>query len=82
MNPASDKEILDLICEALERDSGSLSLDRSIRDVPEWTSIGWLAIISLLDERFNIALGSKDIRGFQRVSDVVEFVRSKNGAQA
>lgn len=81
MNPASDKEILDLICEALERDSGSLSLDRSIKDVPEWTSIGWLAIISLLDERFNIALGSKDIRGFQRVSDVVEFVRSKNSAQ-
>lgn len=70
-------EMLDLIAEALEVEPGTITTDTKIAEVPEWNSIGWLTIMSLIDERLNVQINSRDVRGFRTAGDVVEHVLGK-----
>ena len=71
MNP---NEMLNLIAEALEVDPGTITPETKIADVDEWNSIGWLTIMSLVDERLNVQINSKDVRGFKTAGEVVDHV--------
>lgn len=73
----SKTEFVELLCESLEVESGTLSLETEIASVPEWTSVGWLVIMSALDEQLGIQLSSKDIRSFKTVQDVVDYAAAK-----
>lgn len=75
----SDQEIYDLIAEGIEVDPGTLTADTRIADVPEWSSLGWLTIMSLIDERFGLQIPAADIRSFRTAGDLVSYVRSKVG---
>lgn len=70
-------ELLGLFAEALETDISAISMETLIGDVPEWTSLVWLSIMSLLDERYEIQLSAKEIRSFKTVQDAVECVTAK-----
>lgn len=70
-------DLLDLFCDSLELDPGRLTLDTEIQDVEEWTSVGWLSIMSALDEQFDLQLPAKEIRGFKKVQDLVNFVAAR-----
>jgi acyl carrier protein len=73
----SAQEMLTLFAEAIEVEPSTLSPHTVIADVPEWNSLGWLTVMSLLDERCSIQLTAAQIRGFKTVNDVLEAVRSK-----
>jgi acyl carrier protein len=73
----TEAEILDVICEALEVDAGSVSSDARIEDVPDWTSLAWLALMSLVDERWEVQLHAKEIRGFKTVRDVIDTLLAR-----
>jgi acyl carrier protein len=70
------EEVLNVLCEGLERDPGSLRLESAPSEVPEWTSIAWLSIMSLVDQKYGIVLGAKQISSFQTVEDVVNFLQA------
>ena len=72
-------ELLGLFAEALETDTHNVSLETVISDVGEWTSLAWLSIMSLLDERYGIQLSAREIRSFKTVRDAVECITAKNG---
>jgi acyl carrier protein len=72
-------ELLGLFAEALEADNSNISLETAIGDVPEWTSLAWLSIMSLLDERYGIQLSAREIRSFKTVRDAVACISAKNG---
>jgi len=72
-------ELLGLFAEALEADKSAISVDTEIGDVPEWTSLVWLSIMALLDERYGIQLSAREIRSFKTVRDAVECIAAKNG---
>lgn len=61
----TNQELLDLFAEGLEVAPDTLSAETRIADVDEWNSLGWLTIMSLVDEKLGIQLGAKDIRGFK-----------------
>jgi len=73
----SNDELVGLLAEGLEVEPGTLSPDTRIADVDEWTSIGWLSIMSLADERLGVQLDAQAIRGFKTVSDVTQYLQSK-----
>ncbi len=79
---ASVQELVDLFAEGLEVDASSLSPDTRIADVEEWNSIGWLTIMSLVDERLGVQIESKAIRSFQTVRDVVDYLGAKTANAA
>jgi acyl carrier protein len=72
-------ELLGLFAEALETDKSAISLDTAIADVPDWSSLVWLSIMSLLDERYGIQLSAREIRSFKSVRDAVECITAKIG---
>lgn len=77
----STNELLELFAEGLEVDASALSMDTRIADVEEWNSIGWLTIMSLVDERLGVQIESKAIRGFETVQELVDYLNQK-AAQA
>jgi acyl carrier protein len=72
-------ELVGLFAEALEADKSAISMDTAIADVPDWSSLVWLSIMSLLDERYGIQLSAREIRSFKTVRDVVECITAKIG---
>jgi acyl carrier protein len=73
-------DLLGLFADALEVDRSAISMETVIGDMSEWTSIVWLTIMSLLDERCGIYLTAKEIRSFKTVRDAVERIMMKIGA--
>lgn len=74
------EDVLNLISEALEITNGSISLETNVGEVAEWDSIGWLTIISMLDERYGIQISSQEIRTIKKVKDLVDLVLTKKGS--
>jgi len=70
-------ELLGLFAEALEADISVVSINTMIGDMPEWTSLVWLSIMSLLDERYGIQLSAREIRSFKTVKDAIECITAK-----
>lgn len=73
----TDSEITALLAEALEVDESALTPDAEIASIEEWNSLGWLSVMSLLDERFDVSLSASAIRSMRTVGDVIDHVRSK-----
>lgn len=78
----TDTEIIELLAEALEVEPSTLTPDTAIADVEEWNSLGWLSVMSLLDERFDVSLSAAQIRSMRTVADVLQHVRAKTVAGA
>ncbi len=72
-------ELIEIFAESLEVDASTLTPETVIADVPDWTSLAWLTIMSLLDERAGVQLTAKEIRAFKTVNDVIENVLAKTG---
>ncbi len=62
--------------EALELPAGTLSRDTVIADVEQWDSLGWLTIMSVVDERLGAQLDAKQLRRVQTVGDLVDYINS------
>jgi acyl carrier protein len=73
----TNQELIQLFAEALEIEASSIDAKKTIAECPEWNSLAWLTIMSLLDERYGIRLTGKEIRGFVKVNDVIENVTLK-----
>lgn len=76
----NQQELVELFAEGLEIEPSALEPDTRIEDVEEWNSIGWLTIMSLVDERLGVQIESRAIRSFTTVSDVVEYLRARTAA--
>lgn len=70
-------ELIAMLTEAVEAEPGTLTPETRLADVPEFNSLGWLTIMSELDDRLGIQLGSRDIQGFRTVQDVIDYVNAK-----
>ena len=78
----TDNEIIELLEEALEVSPNTLTPETAIADVEDWNSLGWLSVMSLLDERFEVGLSAAEIRAMRTVADVLQHVRAKTAAGA
>ncbi len=76
----TSQELVELFAEALEVEPAQLTPETRIADVEEWNSIGWLTIMSLVDERLGVQIESKAIRSFQTVKDVMGYLSAKTAA--
>jgi acyl carrier protein len=73
----TNQKLIQLFAEALEIEASSIDPDKAIAKYVEWNSLAWLTIMSLLDERYEIRLTAKEIRGFVTVNDVIDNVTAK-----
>jgi acyl carrier protein len=73
----TEDDMIGLIAEALEVPPGSLSLQTEVAAVDEWGSLGWLTLMSILDERHGVSLSTSDIDSIAKVSDLAALLRSR-----
>jgi acyl carrier protein len=73
----TNQELIQLFAEALEIEASSIQPEKPVAEYEDWNSLAWLTIMSLLDERYNIQLTGKEIRGFVTVKDVIDGVIAK-----
>lgn len=69
------QQALDWIAEIFEESPGSLSPNSRREDIHAWDSMGVLALLAGMDERFCIVLGSADMEAMKSVDDILEVLR-------
>ena len=60
--------------ETLEMDSGSLKADMNLMDIEEYNSMAKLALIVLMSDEFNKKLTSSQIKNFNTVQDILDYM--------
>jgi acyl carrier protein len=68
-------ETLEMLSEIFEEPLANLSPEVLRADVLGWDSMGALALMAELDERFGIVLTADESREMIRIGDVLQFLR-------
>lgn len=72
------QEFIEKFAEAIEIDDAStLSGSTEFKELDEWSSLGALDIIAMVDEEYDVTLAGKDIRGVETIEDLFNLVKSK-----
>lgn len=72
-----EKEIIKLICNALEADSSEVSIETTSYDIDEWDSLGHLSILQELDLKYdNITERVPELASVSSVKEIVDLVIS------
>ena len=70
----TEKEKLELLEDALDIESGTLTADMNLEDVEEFDSIGKLSLIVLMDDEFGKIIKSDDIQALVTVQDILDMM--------
>lgn len=70
----SDVEKLNLLEELFEMEEGTLEGAQSLDEIDEWDSMTKLSLIVLIDEECGKKLKPEDIKGFETVQDILNFM--------
>jgi acyl carrier protein len=73
----TEQDLYSLVAEALEVSADAIGPDTKVEDVEEWNSLGWLSLMSLLDEKSGAQLSSQEIDSIKQASDLTNLLRSK-----
>lgn len=70
----TSEEKINLIEDALELDTNTLTEETLLADVPEYDSMAKLTLIVLCDDEFSKKLTGEQIKAFKTVKDVLDFM--------
>ena len=70
----TNEEKITLIEETLDIESGSLSPETELSSLAEYDSMAKLSLIILCDENFNKKLSGEQMRTFNTINDILEFL--------
>jgi acyl carrier protein len=73
---AADQTIKDAFIRALDLPSGSDVGELEIGKSPEWDSVGHMALVAELEDRFGISLETDEIVGMSSYAKAVETLRT------
>ena len=69
----SNKKIA-LLEEMMELDEGTLTPETTLADIEEYDSMAKLSLIVLMNDEFGKKLNSAQIKTFQTVKDILDFM--------
>ena len=73
-----EEKVKSIIAEYLGLKIEDIKLDMGLVEDLNINSYDIMSIVSLFEEEFNIEVPDTDIRLFQRVSDIVEYIKKRN----
>jgi acyl carrier protein len=69
-------EFLDILCEALRVERGSLSVKDSPETVANWDSLGHMSIIAAIESNFGLDVSEHEsLRRFRSLGEIVETLK-------
>jgi acyl carrier protein len=69
------EEALNWICEIFEEAPGALQPETPREEVPMWDSMGVLALMAGMDEKFGVIVTDADIKAMHKVGDILAVLR-------
>jgi len=73
-------EFLDLVCEWLNRDPGTINVDDTPDTVAEWDSVGHLSIIATIDQ-IGVAVDNEEMQNFKSIRELVDLLKEKGALE-
>lgn len=71
-----EEEIKNIIAETLNVDTSAITPDLGINDIPEWNSMGNLAIMSALEEKLEVEIPMEDLFDLTNVQSIILEIRN------
>ena len=68
-----EQKVIELIAEALEVDSDTITAETILSELEEYDSMGKLSIIVIMDEDYDKTLSGEEMASFKTVGDIVSF---------
>ena len=69
------QEFLDLMCKALDRTAGTLTLEDTPQSVEQWDSIGHLMILTAIS-RLGVATDGEEFQRYSSFRDLATILKS------
>ena len=60
--------------DMMELDEGTLTIDTKLGDIEEYDSMAKLSLIVLMNDEFNKKLNANQVKSFQTVKDIIDFM--------
>ena len=71
-------EFVQLFAEQFDdTEESTFAPNTEFRTLDEWSSLGALDIIAMVDEEYDVTLAGKDIRGVETIEELFNLVKSK-----
>jgi acyl carrier protein len=71
------EKVFEVIAEVCEVDKSEVTLESSVGDFPAWDSMGHLAILSNVEEAFDISFDPEEMMELEDASDIIKAVETK-----
>lgn len=70
----TNAEKIELLEEMMELDEGILSEETLLDEIEEWDSMAYLSLIILMGDKFGKKISAKEIKAFEKVSDILDYM--------
>ena len=75
----TEEDVIKVIQEALELSDGDISIDSVADEIPDWDSLGHLAILSNLDEYFEGKVASiEELATVDNIKDLLQLLKDNS----
>ncbi|MDY0218468.1 MAG: acyl carrier protein [Candidatus Cloacimonas acidaminovorans] len=71
------EHFIQLLSDALEKDSEQINKDDKFRDYKEWDSLAVLSLIAMIKQNYNITIPRKDFDDLKTVSELFEYIQAQ-----
>ncbi|NCC58793.1 MAG: acyl carrier protein [Synergistales bacterium] len=71
------EEKLTLIADALDAEKELITPEKTLEELEEWDSMGVIAVISMLDKKYNVQLKADQIKAIKTVNDILEYMQAR-----
>ena len=69
------EEKLALIAEALDAEKELIKQQVALEELEEWDSMGIIAVISMLDKKYQVQLKADQIKALKTVNDILSYMQ-------
>ena len=73
----TSQEFINIFSQTLQISRTDLTVETKLDSLDEWDSWNKLALMTLLDERFNISLSSKELEAIHTINDILARIGDK-----
>jgi acyl carrier protein len=73
-----EQKFLQHVQDAFEIEGSKLALSDRFRELPEWDSLVYLSLISIIDEEYNVVIGGETFKKLDTLEDVLNEIRARS----
>ena len=74
-----NETLIAAIAQILECEPMELAPSTPFRDIPNWDSLAYLSVVTVIDSEFGVTIPLDDFRKLQTISDIADYITTHRG---